>query len=292
MGSIHNWLDRFCYKHPKLAIPNLMLYIIAGNVFVFILDMFSMNSFYSISSYLYFDRAAILGGQIWRIISFVFVPTDSSIFFFAISMYFYYFIARMLEGQWGSTKFTVYYGIGVIMNILVGFLVGYTDVVYMNMALFFAFATMFGETRVLLFFILPIKIKWLAYISGAFFLYQIISLLTSGYPLLALIPIAAILNYFLFFGAALLGSTKSAGQHFAYTQTRQRQQRKRQSGGDAVNFQSAQDHVKEKKGYLHKCAVCGRTDVTDPQLDFRYCSKCNGYYCYCEDHIHTHVHIE
>ena len=281
MGSIQNWLDRFCHKHPNLAIPNLMLYIVLGNVAVFILDMFSHGA----ASYFSFNSVAILENlQLWRLITFIFVPTDGNLFFFAISMYFYYFLGNMLEREWGSAKFTIYYAIGILTNIMVGFLVGTTNVMYMNMALFFAFATLYGETIVLLFFILPIKIKWLAYLSGGIFVFQIIGLLTSGYPMLALIPIAAILNYLLFFGTSLFTGMKETAQVH--------QQQARRKKNKPVDFQSASQHVKDKKGYLHKCAVCGRTDVTNPELDFRYCSKCKGYHCYCSEHLHTHVHIE
>ena len=282
MRAIQNWLDRFCYKHPRFAIPNLMLYIVIGNVFIFLLDKFSMSAFYNASMYFSFNRAAILQGfQFWRILTFIFVPTSNNIFLFAISMYFYYFIGTMLEREWGSAKFTIYYFFGILLNIIVGFLVGYTNMFYINMALFFAFATLYPNMQVLLFFIIPVKIKWLAWFDAAFFAFEIISSLVKGNPLFALIPLVAILNYLLFFA----GDLTDFLQHTRH-RTMKRPNRK------TVDFHAAQQHVKEKKGYLHKCAVCGRTDVSNPELEFRYCSKCNGYYCYCSDHINSHVHIE
>jgi len=208
-------------------------------------------------------------------------PTaGGNIFLVAISLYFYYFIANVLEREWGSTKFTVYYLSGVILNILVGFLVGYTNIFYINMALFFAFATLYPDMQVLLFFVLPIKIKWLAWFDAAFFVYEMLGYMFRGYPQMALLPLIAILNYLLFFAGDLLDFVnRKKGQVY-------RRNRK------TVDFQSAQQHAKEKKGYLHKCAVCGKTDVTNPELEFRYCSKCKGYYCYCSEHINSHVHIE
>lgn len=282
MRAIQNWLDRFCYKHPRLSIPNLMLYIVIGNVIVYFLDMFSLSAQYSASMYFSFSRTAILHGQIWRLFTFMFVPTGGNILFFAISLYFYYFVGSTLEREWGSSKFTIYYFFGILLNILVGFVVGYTNVVYINMALFFAFATLFPETQVLLFFIIPVKIKWLAWLNGVFFAFEIVSYLASSAPLRALIPIVAILNYLLFFAGDLTDSVNKARGKSSY----------RSKKKNTVDFHAAQQHVKEKKGYLHKCAVCGRTDASNPELEFRYCSKCNGYYCYCSEHINSHVHIE
>lgn len=280
MHAIQNWMDRFCHKHPRLAIHNLMLYIVIGNVIVFLLDQFSMGV-YNASTYFSFYSPKIFSGEVWRILTFVFVPTTPSILLFALSMYFYYFIGSMLEREWGSAKFTIYYIFGILLNILVGFLVGYTNMIYINMALFFAFATLYPDMQVLFFFIIPVKIKYLAWINAGFFFIEIIKILLSATPLLALIPIVAILNYLLFFSgdlASFVNKTKRKASHRVNHKT--------------VDFHAAQQHVKEKKGYLHKCAVCGRTDVTNPELEFRYCSKCNGYYCYCSEHINSHVHIE
>lgn len=280
MRAIQNWLDRFCHKHPRLSIPNLMMYIVLGTAVVFLFDAFSMQkgSFFQFFS---FNRDAIFSGQVWRIFSFLFVPTSDNIFFVAISLYFYYFIGNALEREWGSAKFTIFYFSGVILNILVGLLVGATNVIYINMALFFAFATLYPEMMVLLFFIIPIKMKWLAWVDVAFFVIGAIRYILQGQVLLALIPLVAMLNYLLFFAGDLLDLVNHKKQRAGYRKNRK-----------TVDFQSAQQHAREKKGYLHKCAVCGRTDVTNPDLEFRYCSKCKGYYCYCSEHINTHVHIE
>lgn len=280
MRAIQNWLDRFCHKHPRLAIPHLMMYLVLGTAAVALFDAFSMGSG-GFSQFFYFDRNLILSGQIWRLVTFLIVPTGGNIFLVAISLYFYYFIATALEREWGSAKFTIYYLAGVVLNILVGLLVGYTNIFYINMALFFAFATLYPDMQVLLFFIFPIKIKWLAWFDAAFFAFEIFGYLFQGSPQMALIPLVAILNYLLFF----------AGDLFDFVQQKRRRS-SYQRGRKTVDFQSAQQHAKEKKGYLHKCSVCGKTDVTNPELEFRYCSKCKGYHCYCADHINAHIHIE
>lgn len=170
MRAMQQWLDRFCYKHPRLSIPGLMRYIVIGNVLVFLLDLFSTGGYPIATSLLSFSSDAILQGQIWRIITFVFVPaTSRNIFLFAITLYFYYFIGNALEREWGSNKFTIFYFFGILLNILVGFLVGTASMYYVNMSMFFAFATLYPNLQFLLFFIIPVKAKWLAWIDAAYF---------------------------------------------------------------------------------------------------------------------------
>ena len=292
MRALQHWLDRFCLRHPRLGIPNLMKYIVIGNILVFVLDMFSIGGTGAASTLLAFLPARILHGEVWRLVTFVFVPYITgrginSFFWLAIMLYFYYFIGNTLEREWGTVKFTVFYVFGVILNILVGFLVGGATMNYVNLSMFFAFATLFPDMQVLLFFIIPIKVKWLAWVDAAFFVYEIIRMLFAGYPLLALMPVVAILNYLLFF-AADIGDTVSYWKRRAGFKTGGR------SGPKVVNFNKAKTKTKAgaKEAFLHKCAVCGKTDVSDPEMEFRYCSRCNGYYCYCADHINSHIHIQ
>lgn len=286
---MQQWLDRFCYKHPRLSIPGLMRYIVIGNVLVFLLNMFSTSG--AIGTNLFcFSASAILHGQIWRIITFIFVPyTSSNLLLFILTLYFYYFIGTALEREWGSNKFTIFYFFGVILNILIGFLVGSASMYYVNMSMFFAFATLYPDLQFLLFFIIPVKAKWLAWIDAAYFAYAVLRYLAAGYFLYALIPIVAVLNYLLFF-ASDIGGKFSYWKGRAKQSASQNQHRASYGGPKVVNFHNAKTQT--KTDYLHKCAVCGKTDLTDPQMEFRYCSKCNGYYCYCADHINSHIHIQ
>jgi len=272
--SFDTWLNRFCRKHPNFCLPNLMMYVVIGNVLVFLMDRFSGGTF---SNMLYFNRDAIFSGEVWRLLTFVFVPMDSRLFFLAISLYFYYFIGSALERNWGSQRFTVFYCMGIVLNILVGLIAGGTSMHYVNLSMFLSFATLYPDLQVLLFFVIPVKVKWIAYVDAAYFVLDVVRFLIGGHPLYALIPVVAILNYILFFWG-----------DFRYVF----QRTKRQVNRKTIDFQSAQKTARENKGYLHKCAVCGRTDTDFPDLEFRYCSKCNGYYCYCMDHINNHVHIE
>ena len=191
----------------------------------FLLDLFSTGGYPIATSLLSFSSDAILQGQIWRIITFVFVPaTSRNIFLFAITLYFYYFIGNALEREWGSNKFTIFYFFGILLNILVGFLVGTASMYYVNMSMFFAFATLYPNLQFLLFFIIPVKAKWLAWIDAAYFALAVLQYLLTGHFLYALIPIVAVLNYLLFF-AADIGSQFSYWKGRAKNRARQNQYR-------------------------------------------------------------------
>ena len=283
-------IDRFCYKHPKLGIPDLMKYIVLANAAVFVLDLFT-NSFFS--NLLFFHYNSIMHGQVWRLLTFILVPSIggagsvgfglmTNVFFFAMTSFFYYSIGTTLERYMGSTKFTVFYALGVLLNMLLGLLThAGVNMYYINMSMFFSFAVLYPDTRVLLYGIIPLKIKWLAWLDAVFFAYDIFFYLRSGLPLLALMPIIGILNFFLFFGGELLDGAKYKKDVFTHKTSKQ-----------TINFKKAQKDIKQRKGYLHKCTVCGVTDADDPNMEFRYCSKCNGYYCYCINHINNHTHVE
>ena len=283
-------IDRFCYKHPKLGIPDLMKYIVLANAAVFVLDLFTNNFF---TYLLMFHYESIMHGQVWRLLTFILVPSIGgagsvgaglmiNVLLFAMTSFFYYSIGTTLERYMGSTKFTVFYSLGVIFNMVFGLVThAGVNMYYINMSMFFSFAVLYPETRVLLYGIIPLKIKWLAWLDAALFAYDIVTYLRYGYVLMALMPIVAILNFFLFFGGELLGGAKHKKDVFAHKTSRQ-----------TVNFKKAQKDIKQRKGYLHKCTVCGITDDDHPNMEFRYCSKCNGYYCYCMDHINNHAHVE
>ncbi len=280
MRAPDTWLDRFAARHPRLGIPRLMLYIVIGNLIVFCFDLFSAGTF---SGFLGFHSGAILHGQLWRLVTFIFVPLYSGmggIFFFALTLYFYYFIGSVLEGEWGTAKFTLFYFIGVLFNIAVGFVVGGASMHYVNLSMFFAFATLYPDMQLLLFFFIPVKVKWLAVLDAVLFALDMAEMALAGEYLLMLLPVVAILNYFLFFWSYL-------ADHLS----RNRARAKHQQSQAAVNFRKAQQKAKETKGYMHKCSVCGVTDADDPNMEFRYCSKCDGYYCYCMEHINDHVHV-
>lgn len=282
MKKLSGAIDRFCYKHPRFGIRNLMLFIVIGNALVYAFSM--MDTTGKFLDYLTFSPALILQGQVWRIFTFIFLPTTYGLLLLALMLYFFYFIGSTLERHWGAGKFTIYYFSGVIFTVIYGVAVclitGYGEVYlnayYINLSMFFAFAVLFPDTRVLLFFFFPIKIKWLAVLDAALFAFAVIG---GTFPT-NLLPIVAVLNFFLFCGGNLARYFRAA---------------KHVNSRQSVNFRasvSRAQYEEEQKPYRHRCSVCGKTDADYPNLEFRYCSRCEGYHCFCEEHIGNHVHFE
>lgn len=199
-------LDRWSYKYGRYAIENLMIYIVIGMAIVFASDFLLLPQIgVSLSSLLAFDRAAILSGQIWRIVTFIFIPPDSSMLFILFSLYFYWLIGGGLESAWGAFKFNIYYLVGILGTIIAGMLTGYATNYYLNMSLFFAFAALYPDFQVLLFFILPIRIKWLALLDALYFLISFIFAGLGGKIAL----LVAVANFLLFFGGEFISRIKA-----------------------------------------------------------------------------------
>lgn len=311
MEKLSRAVDRFCYKYPNFGIAGLMRYIIIANVFVFMMDMFTQGS-NSCSKILSFIPYSILNDfEIWRLVTFIAIPSISyggsmSILWFAISSMCYYFIGNSLEQRWGTTKFTVFYGLGVLLNLVGGLIVAvlaYTGVIseyylmmnfismyYVNLSMFFSIATLYPDLQFYIYFVIPVKAKWMGWLSGGLFAFDIISYLLDGYYFFAIVPVLALCNYFIFFwddiASFLFKKPKSAPSRPMRTHAQAAQT------SQTINLKKAQKEVQKQKGYLHKCTICGITDTSHPDTDFRYCSKCNGYHCYCMDHINDHEHIE
>ena len=288
LKRLNDAVDRFARNHPRFGIPNLMKVLVIGNIIVYFLARFSS---WSALSFLAFDPASVLRGEIWRIITFIFVPNNFSPFALILSLYFYYFIGNLLEQQWGTPKFNLYYFSGVVLTILTSVIAtlvtGVSQTVmgtyYVNMSMFLAFAALYPDMQVLLFFIIPIKVKWLAWADVALFAVDILGALFRLDFLGALLPVIALLNFLVFFWSDLTGA-------IGYHRSRARHQNSYQT----IHFKSAvkqQEKKAREQGYHHKCCVCGRTDTEYPNLQFRYCSRCAGYHCFCEDHIFNHVHF-
>src|SRR5665648_175947 len=168
MNYNRSWLQKMDYKYGRHAISNLMRFIVFGMAFVFIADLvISSQTGSTLTSILVFDRNAIFAGQIWRLVSFVFIPPSSSILFIILSLYFYWLMGSAMEDEWGSFKFDIFYLCGVLGSIAAGLITGYATNNYLNMSLFLAFALLFPEFKINLFFVLPIKVKYLAYLDAA-----------------------------------------------------------------------------------------------------------------------------
>ena len=290
MKKLNQAVDRFAYSHPNFGIPNLMRYIVIGNVIVYFLLVFAG---YSAVSFLAFDWRAITHGEIWRLVTFLFFPRYYYLWdaiWLVFFLYLYYMIGTTLEREWGTAKFNLYYLSGTVLTALTGVIIGLISgnaliagADYVNLSMFFAFAVLYPDTQFLLFFLIPVKVKWLAWLDAALFALAVIQSLLSGSLLGALLPIIAILNFIVFFWTKI-------SDEIAWRRGRA----KHQTSHQTIQFKAAarqQRKREEERGYRHKCAVCGRTDAEYPDLEFRYCSRCQGYHCFCQDHIFNHVHF-
>ena len=275
MRNPMNRIERFCYEHPNFGIKNLMMYISIANVAFWVLGAINRPFL----SYLSFDAAAILHGQLWRLVTFMLYPPSTGLLAF-IAFYFYYWIGSTLEQYWGSGQFTIYFFTGVILTILYGFLIYFItgssvrlDSQYIYLSMFFSFAALFPDMQVLFMYIIPIKMKYLAIVDAVFF---VLAVITNPFPV-NLLPIVAVLNFFIFCGGDLLSHV-----------------RPNRASRSTENFRKESRRIRREQQsrlYTHKCAVCGRTDVDYPNLEFRYCSRCQGYHCFCIDHINNHIHF-
>ena len=267
-------IERFCYRHPNFGIPNLMRYLTIANVVFWVMNMINRPFL----SYMLFNPALIQRGQVWRLVSFLFVPPSTGVLALLV-FYFYYWIGSTLEKQWGTGQFTIYFFTGVVLTVLYGFLVYWItgkavtlDSSYLYLSMFFSFAALFPDMQVLFMFFIPVKMKYLAIVDAAFFLYAMV---TTPFPE-NLVPLVAVLNFLIFCGGEL------------------RAMLPRRPGKATINFKKESARIRREQAdklYTHKCAVCGRTDTDYPELEFRYCSRCAGYHCFCSDHINNHIHF-
>ena len=261
-------------RYRKYAIPNLMYYIIGMYGTGLFLQLFAPE-FYS--QYLALDAQKILSGQVWRVITFmIYPPGGGSLFGSLIGMYLYYMLGVNLERIWGAFRFNVYFFMGVIGHVAAALVVYiffreriYLTTEFLNYSLFFAFAATFPDLEFLLFFVIPIKAKWMAMFNGIYFLYEFI----MGNLATRITIVMSLINFFVFF---LL--TRNLNR-FNPKEIKRKQ-----------NFHR-QMKIMPQGGTHHKCAVCGRTEKDNPNLEFRYCSKCEGSLEYCSEHLYTHKHV-
>lgn len=312
MNNLRKRFDRFCFKHRDKGIPNLMLYIVLGNALVIIMSMINGGSI--LYELLCFDKGKILQGQVWRLVTYVFTQSGGG-FIELIFLYFFYMLGRYVETHMGTLKFNLYYLSGVVLMDIFAIIfcpvipdgamtseqysylitvlpVYYQMAYYLHLSLILTFATTHPNSQFMIFFIIPVR-AWL--IALIYLLLAFISVFNLSYPVMYfphnLFPLLALGNYFLFMGSDILGLIPQSAQIKV-----RRLFRKKPKKAKVVPFPNAGSYqattATPKAPYTHRCTVCGRTDVDSPELEFRYCSRCKGYYCYCEEHINNHTHME
>ena len=235
-------------------------------------------------SYFTLEPGLILQGQIWRLISWVIIPPNFSLIFVIFMMLLYYSLGTSLETIWGSFRYNVYIFSGIIFTIIGAFIVyvitggmvgfgGIFSTYYINMSIFFACAAIMPDLQLYLYGIIPVKMKWLAILDAVLILWDFV----AGGIVTRISIVASLLNFLIFF---LLNRNM---QRYRPKQVIRKHKFQKEVTRPTATYAG---------GAKHKCAVCGRTELDDPNLEFRYCSKCNGNYEYCQDHLFTHEHVK
>ena len=294
------FIDKLERKFGRFGIPNLTVYIIGCYVLGYFLAMFAPG----VLNMLSLDMSMVMKGQIWRLVTWVIYPpssvggTGNLVMFLLAIFFFYYPIGTSLERTWGSFRYTLYIFSGLLFVLIAAFITyfvtggfvvidGMTYMIggsvfttyYVSLSVFLAYAACYPDMQILLWFVIPIKMKWMAWVYGAIIVYNMISYVRVGLWVMAVPILASLLNFVLFFF-----SNRNMHRYNPKEVHRRREFKKAM----------AQSRVNPATGGItkHKCAICGRTEKDDPNLEFRFCSKCNGNYEYCQDHLFTHQHVK
>lgn len=300
MGLL-NKLER---KYGKYAIKNLIVYILGAYVIGYAIYFLGVANILPMEFYDYLEMnpALIFRGQIWRLFTWICIMPQSPGLFLIFMFILYYWIGQTLERVWGTFRYNLFiftglilmtlgpiiiYGITSLMPTVIGPVNISCSTSYMNLTSFLAFAALFPDQKVYFMFILPIKMKWLAILDGVILGWQVINMgrgaiLYWGQPIsvFCLSEMVSILlsvaNFLIFFLAT---------RNYKRYSPKEVKRRK--------DFKREVSHLKlvtPTNGSRHRCVICGATEISHPDLEFRYCSKCNGDYEYCSNHIYTHEH--
>jgi len=258
--SLLNNLER---KFRRFAISNITLYLILGQVLFFV---FALSGRFILGRVVLVPEL-VLRGEWWRLITFLFIPPMTNPIFAFFAWYLFYLMGNALEGHWGAFRYNIFLLVGYLVTVAVTFLFPYSVAtnIFIGGSVFLAFAYLYPDFQLFIFFIIPLKIKWLALLTWLGYAYEVI----VGSWSIRLLVFASISNFLLFFGKDIFWRIKT--------------------GNRKMVFQARQ--YSTGKEPFHKCAVCGKTDISAPQMEFRYCSDCGGL-GYCKDHIFNHEHVK
>ena len=283
------FIDKLERKFGRFGIPNLTIYMIVCYVIGYALMIVNPG----ILNWLSLEPAYILRGQVWRLVTWVlYPPSTSGVLWFAIAiLFFYYPIGTSLERTIGTFKYTLYILSGVIFTILGAFILYFLlggnvlvgnvfSTYYISLSTFLAYAMCYPDMQVLLMFIIPVKMKWMAIFYVVIVVYEMIQYIMAGAWYLVIPIVASLLNFIIFYFG-----TKDFSRYNPKEVHRRNEFRR---------AMEPQGRMKSGSGSVtkHKCAICGRTELDDPNLEFRFCSRCNGNYEYCQDHLFTHTHVK
>ncbi len=254
-------LDRLENKFGHWAIPGLLRYVAALNALCYVLLKFNPHFLNA----LVLDRTALLQGEVWRLVSYIFIPQVGGFFpdWFTMAFYVLYllWVGDGLEQAWGAFRLNIYYLLGMIGTTAAALISNGDPAGFMlNTTLLLAFARFYPDTTILLMFVLPVKVKWLAWFTGALLIWGLfVSSWANRFA-----TFAALLNFFIFFGRELI--------HQARTH--------RETGQRRARFERDQRSATDES--LHKCHICGRTEHSAPELEFRVAADGEEY---CAEHL-------
>lgn len=264
-------LNRLERLFGRYAIADLSLYLVIGQVIVLALALFAGFDVERIA----LQPGAVQAGQFWRPFTFIFVPPVTSLtmtgaVFLAFGWYIFYLMGGALEHHWGVFRYNAFLFLGWVLTVAVSFVTpaAYATNGYIAATVFLAFAYLNPDFVMYIFFILPLKIKWLALLQWLGYAY----LVAVGDLAQRLMVLASVGNFLCFFSRDIVLSLKSGRRRMEW---------------QARQFATERNDRDPR----HRCHVCGKTDITHPDLDFRYCSKCAGDECYCPEHIANHEHV-
>ena len=287
MKNLRRNFERFCYKNRNVGIPNLMLYISLGAALVYVMTMATGSDI--LYQLLCFNKKAILQGEVWRLFTYVFTYQLSQPLFTIITLICYYSLGRAMENVWGTLRFNLYYFCGIVMMDIFCMIFGGTaSVTQINLSLFLGYATLYPNAQFLLLFIIPVKAWIFALVDLCLIAFE---LMVYPFPY-NLFSVIALSNYFLFFGSEVLNILPASWRRKTSKTSKSKATQK--AAPRVIPFPNNNPQQTStpsaKTPHSHQCIICGRTDVTNPELEFRYCSRCTNYRCYCEDHISNHTH--
>ncbi|MFO7535033.1 MAG: hypothetical protein R6X19_05025 [Kiritimatiellia bacterium] len=259
------WLDKYESRFGRLALPHLTWLLLAGQVLFFIMGATARVT--GILDLMVLDAAKVLEqNEIWRLVTFLFIPPQTHPIWLIFAWYLFFIMGTALENEWGVFRFNLFILIGWLATVAIAFLPPGLPVTneYLLGSVFLAFAYRFPDFQILLFFILPVKIKWLALVTWVFYFYAFV---TEGWTERFTI-LAATANFLLFFGGDILSGMRQANRRMI--------------------VQAAA--LPKLRTARHTCRVCGANSLSEPDMDFRYCTDCKPAQCYCPKHLDLHAH--
>ena len=257
-------VDKLERKLGRFALPNVTIYLIAGQTILYVMFMTGRLN----RSMTWLAADLLRQGEWWRLILFPFDPPAANPIFVLFAWYIFYLMGTALEGEWGSFRYNLFLLIGFLLTVAASFLVPSYRVTntYLAGSVFLAFAALYPDFELLLFFVLPVRIKWLATLTWLYYGYLF---LFGAWPTRLMI-LASVGNFLLFFAREIVIQLRYGSRRL----TR-----------EAGRFSQRSDEP------FHRCSVCGITDKTHPDMDFRYCQECVGQRGYCTAHIGHHEHV-